>query len=120
MSGDVQVRFCERLGVKFPRATHLNVYVRSKRAGEDVMKTLRRLFTKLRLRVNESKSAVVRPWERKLLGFSFWMAKDGAIKRRIAPKALETMKERVRQITGRNRGRSLSSIVAELRMYLVG
>ena len=111
----------EKRGHAFARyADDLNVYVGSKRAGEDVMGTLRRLFGKLKLRVNDSKSAVARPWDRKFLGFTFWMAKDGTVKRRIAPKALEAMKERIRQITGRNRGRSLKSIIAELRRYLIG
>ncbi|MDI6872646.1 MAG: group II intron reverse transcriptase/maturase [Bacillota bacterium] len=111
----------EKRGHAFVRyADDCNVYVRSRRSGERVMQTLRRLYAKLRLRVNEAKSAVARPWDRKLLGYSFWVAKDGAIKRRIADQALEAMKERVRQITGRSRGRSLSSVIAELRSYLVG
>jgi group II intron reverse transcriptase/maturase len=111
----------EKRGHKFVRyADDCNVYVRSRRAGERVMQTLRRLFANLRLRVNEAKSAVARPWDRKFLGYSFWVAKDATIKRRIADKALETMKERVRQITGRSRGRSLRSVIAELRGYLVG
>jgi group II intron reverse transcriptase/maturase len=110
----------EKRGHAFVRyADDCNVYVRSQRAGERVMKTLRRLFARLRLRVNESKSAVARPWERKFLGFSFWIAKDDAVSRRVASKALTTMKDRVRSITIRH-GRSLTSIVAELRSYLVG
>lgn len=57
MSGDVHVRFCERLGVGFPRATHRNVYVRSRRAGQRVFAALRQKYAKLRLLVNEEKSA---------------------------------------------------------------
>ena len=111
----------EKRGHAFVRyADDSNVYVRSRRAGERVMQTLRRLYARLRLRVNEAKSAVARPWDRKLLGYSFWVAKEGTIKRRIADQALEAMKERVRQITGRSRGRSLPSVIAELRGYLVG
>ena len=111
----------EKRGHAFVRyADDCNVYVRSRRAGERVMQTLRRLYAKLRLRANEAKSAVARPWDRKLLGYSFWVAKEGTIKRRIADQALEAMKERVRQITGRSRGRSLPSVIAELRGYLVG
>jgi RNA-directed DNA polymerase len=110
----------ERRGHKFVRyADDCNVYVRSRRAGERVMQALRGLFANLRLGVNEAKSAVARPWERKFLGFSFWKTK-GTIKRRIADKTLETMKDRVREITGRSRGRSLSSVIAELRSYLPG
>jgi len=66
----------EKRGHAFVRyADDRNVYVKSRRAGEDIMETLRRLYAKLRLRINESKSAVARPWGRKFLGYSFWVAK---------------------------------------------
>ena len=111
----------EKRGHAFVRyADDCNVYVRSERAGERVMNALRGLYGNLRLRVNEKKSAVARPWDRKFLGYSFWVAKGGTVKRRIADKALAAMKQRVRQITGRSRGRSLPSVIAELRSYLVG
>jgi len=111
----------EKRGHAFVRyADDSNVYVRSRRAGEDVMKTLRRLYERLRLRVNEAKSAVARPQERKFLGYSFWYAKGSVVKRRVAPKALAAMKERVREITTRNGGRSMAVVIAELRSYLVG
>jgi hypothetical protein len=84
------------------------------------METLRRLYARLRLRVNEAKSAVARPQDRKFLGYSFWYAKGGEVRRRIAPKALEAMKERVREITTRNGGRSMDRVFEELRGYLVG
>ena len=110
----------EKRGHAFVRyADDCNVYVRSRRAGEDVMKTLRHLYGRLRLRINEAKSAVARPQDRKFLGYSFWYAK-GEVRRRVAPKALEAMKERVRAITARNGGRSIPSVIAELRSYLVG
>src|SRR4051812_34697 len=111
----------ERRGHAFARyADDCNVYVSSRRAGERVMEALRGLYAGLRLRVNEAKSAVGRPQERKFLGYSFWVAPGKVIKRRVAPKALATMKEKVRQITGRSRGRSVPSVVAELRGYLIG
>jgi group II intron reverse transcriptase/maturase len=111
----------ERRGHAFARyADDCNVYVRSKRAGERVMEALRRLFGNLRLRVNESKSAVARPQDRKFLGYSFWYAKGREVKRRIASKALVTMKDRVRDITKRSGGRSIPSVVGELRGYLTG
>ena len=111
----------ERRGLSFVRyGDDLNVYVRSKRAGEDAMQTLRRLYAHLRLQINESKSAVARPQDRKFLGYSFWDAEGGEVKRRVAPTALAAMKARVRQITGRTRGRSLNVVVAELRSYLPG
>src|SRR5437867_11461554 len=84
----------ESRGHAFARyADDCNVYVRSRRAGEDVMRTLRRRYAKLRLRVNEAKSAVARPWGRKFLGYSFWVAQGGEVKRRVARQALEAMKE---------------------------
>jgi len=111
----------EKRGHAFARyADDCNVYVWSKRAGERVMETLRRLYAGLRLKVNESKSAVTRPWARKFLGYSFWVAKGGEVKRRVAPKALAAVKERIRQITRRNGGQSMTAMVAELRSYLSG
>ncbi|WP_049768497.1 group II intron maturase-specific domain-containing protein [Anaeromyxobacter sp. Fw109-5] len=98
-------------------ADDCNVYVRSRRAGERVMETL---YARLRLRVNEAKSAVARPQDRKFLGYSFWYAKGGEVRRRIAPKALEAMKDRVREITARNGGRSMERVIEELRGYLAG
>lgn len=111
----------ERRGHKFVRyADDCNVYVQSKRAGERVMEALRGLYAKLRLRINEAKSAVARPCERKFLGYSFWMAPGRLVRRRVAPKALETMKQRVRAITERNGGRKIRTVIAELRGYLAG
>lgn len=113
-------RELERRGHAFARyADDCNVYVRSKRAGERVLEALRRLYAKLRLRVNEAKSAVARPHERKFLGYSFWLS-QGTVKRRVASKALAAMKDRVRVITKRNGGRSIPKVIEELRGYLVG
>jgi hypothetical protein len=67
-----------------------------------------------------NKSAVARVWGRKFLGYSFWVAKGGAVKRRVSPKALEEMKQRVRQITGRNGGRSMEQVGRVLGAYLRG
>src|SRR6478609_7176022 len=101
----------EKRGHAFVRyADDCNVYVRSRRAGERVMGLLQRLYAKLRLRVNESKSAVDLATNRKLLGYSFWVAPGRVVKRRVAKKALMTMKERVRIITRRNSGRSIEQI----------
>ena len=111
----------EKRGHAFVRyADDCNVYVRSKRAGERVMEALRRLYARLRLRVNESKSAVARPQHRKLLGYSFWYDRRGELKRRVAPKSLEAMKSRVREITSRSGGRSMTARVSELRSFLAG
>jgi RNA-directed DNA polymerase len=111
----------EKRGHAFVRyADDGNVYVRSKRAGERVMALLRRLYGRLRLRLNESKSAVARVWNRKFLGFSFWVAPGGRVQMRVAGQALDEMKDRVRRLTRRTCGRSLEQVVGELRSYLVG
>jgi group II intron reverse transcriptase/maturase len=111
----------ERRGHAFVRyADDCNVYVRSRRAGERVMEALRGFYAKLRLRVNEDKSAVARVWDRKFLGYSFWVAKGGQVKLRVAPKAMKSFKERVRQITSRSGGRSLERVCEELGKYLRG
>lgn len=111
----------EKCGHAFVRyADDCNVYVQSKRAGERVMRLLRRLYARLRLRVNETKSAVDWAWNRKLLGYSFWNGRSGVVKRRVSPKALRAMKDRVREITRRSRGQSIKRIAADLRSYLVG
>ena len=111
----------ERRGHAFVRyADDCNVYVRSERAGKRVMQALGGLYAKLRLRVNEDKSAVARVWGRTFLGYSFWVAKGRVVKLRVGAKALKGLKERVRQITSRTGGRSLEQVVGELRMYLLG
>jgi RNA-directed DNA polymerase len=111
----------ERRGHRFARyADDCNVYVRSKRAGERVMEALVGLYAKLRLRVNPDKSAVAKVFARQFLGFSFWVAPGRVIKRRVAPKALKAMKDRIREITSRSGGRSIAQVVARLRSYLVG
>jgi RNA-directed DNA polymerase len=114
-------RELERRGHAFVRyADDCNVYVRSRRAGERVMGLLRRQYGKLRLQINESKSAVAFVKGRKLLGYAFWFAPDGTVRRAVSEKALRRTKERVRQITRRNGGRSVEQIAEELRGYLSG
>lgn len=111
----------EKRGHAFARyADDSNVYVRSRRAGERVMEALKSLYAKLRLRVNESKSAVARVQDRKFLGYSFWVAKGDAVKIRVAPKALKKMKDRIRQITRRSGGKSMKMVIWELQRYLPG
>jgi RNA-directed DNA polymerase len=112
-------RELERRGHRFVRyADDSNIYVRSLRAGQRVMKGITRFIThRLKLQVNESKSAVALPVERKFLGFSFT---SGQARRRVAPKAVARFKERVRELTGRQRGISLQRMVDELSTYLRG
>ena len=108
-------------GLSFVRyADDLNIYVGSLRAGEDAMETLKHLYARLRLRINEAKSAVARPWDRKFLGYSFWVAPGRKVKRRVAPKALEAMKQRLRELTARNGGRAMKTVFAQVRSYLSG
>jgi RNA-directed DNA polymerase len=113
-------REVERRGLRFARyADDCNIYVRSRRAGSRVMESLARFITtKLKLKVNAQKSAVARPWERKFLGFSF--TNEEAPRRRIAPKAVDRFKERVRELTGRTRGVSVERMAEDLSRYLRG
>lgn len=110
----------EARGHAFVRyADDCNVYVRSRKAGERVMAGLRRLYGKLRLRINEDKSAVATATRRPFLGYAFWTRK-GEVKCAVAAKALKAMKARVRQITDRSGGRSLTRVAEDLRSYLPG
>jgi RNA-directed DNA polymerase len=113
-------RELERRGHRFCRyADDCNIYVCSRRAGERVMASMCRfLTTRLRLKVNESKSAVARPGERKFLGFS--ITTDPEPIRQIAPKALERFKTRVRELTRRTLGISLRQMIEPLARYLFG
>jgi RNA-directed DNA polymerase len=113
-------RELERRGLRFARyADDSNIYVRSRRAGERVMGSVRRFITtKLKLKVNEQKSAVARPWERKFLGFSFTSGR--VPKRRMAPKAVLRFRVKVRELTDRTRGRSTEQMATELTRYLQG
>src|SRR3981189_2346935 len=107
-------------GHRFLRyADDCNIYVRSERAGQRVMESITRFIAqKLKLKVNETKSAVARPQERKFLGFSFTAGPD--IKRTIAPKSLERFKQRIRDITRRAKGVSIKTTVEELAPYMRG
>ncbi|AIO46268.1 reverse transcriptase family protein [Burkholderia cepacia] len=111
----------ERRGHCFARyADDANVYVRSRRAGERVMALLRRLYGQLRLKVNETKSAVASVFGRKFLGYSLWVASGGVIKRKVAARALLAFKRRIRELTGRSGGRSMKDVVERLRPYVLG
>ncbi|MFA5665081.1 group II intron maturase-specific domain-containing protein, partial [Castellaniella sp.] len=102
-------------------ADDCNVYVSSRRAGERVMNLLRRLYARLRLKVNETKSAVASVFAgRKFLGYSLWVAPKGVVKRAVSTKALIAFKQRVRQLTRRSGGRSMQDVVGRLRTYLLG
>lgn len=111
----------EKRGHAFVRyADDLSVYVRSRRAGQRIFAFLRKLFARLHLRVNESKSAVVSAFRHNLLGYAFWAGRGGKVNLKVAPKALGIWKDRIRKITRRNGGRSMGAVVAELRSYVPG
>jgi RNA-directed DNA polymerase len=113
-------RELERRGHRFVRyADDCNVYVRSERAGQRVMESVTQFITQqLKLKVNEAKSAVARPQERKFLGFSFTAGPE--VRRVIAPKALDRFKRRVREITRRAKGVSMTTTIEELAPYMRG
>src|SRR6266700_1166858 len=113
-------RELERRGHRFVRyADDCNIYVGSERAGQRVMESITQFITqKLKLKVNEAKSAVARPQELKFLGFSFTGGPD--IKRKIAPKSLERFKQRIREITRRAKGISIKTTMEELAPYMRG
>jgi RNA-directed DNA polymerase len=113
-------RELERRGHRFVRyADDSNIYVRSERAGQRVMESITRFITqKLKLKVNEAKSAVARPQERKFLGFSFTAGPE--VKRVIAPKALDRFKQRIREVTRRAKGVSMETTIEELAPYMRG
>jgi len=111
----------ERRGHAFCRyADDCNVYVRSRRAGERVMALLRRLYGRLHLTVNEAKSAVASVFGRKFLGYAFWVGPGGVVKRRVANKAIEAFKDRVRELTPRVTGRGLGTVTGRLRVFMLG
>ena len=117
---DVLDKELEKRGHHFVRyADDCNVYVRSQRAGERVMASIEQFLAKrLKLKLNKVKSAVAKPRVRKFLGFSFTGGKQP--RRRIAPQAIARLKAKVRELTRRTGGQSLSQLAKELSCYLIG
>lgn len=114
-------RELERQGHRFARyADDCNVYVRSSKAGERVMELLKRQYDRLRLRINESKSAVASAFGRKFLGYELYSTGKGEVKRAVSRKALETFKCKIRRITRRTCGRSINMVIEQLRPYVLG
>ena len=110
----------EKRGHRFARyADDCNIYVKTPRAGERVMASVREFVEKkLKLKVNEKKSKVDRPQKLKFLGLTFTWDKKPRI--RIAPKALERFEERIRELTERSKGISMDRRLGELNTYLRG
>jgi RNA-directed DNA polymerase len=113
-------RELERRGHRFVRyADDCNIYVRSERAGSRVMENISRFITrKLKLKVNQSKSKVDRPWRCKFLGFRIIVGKE--TKRGIAPRSLLRFKRRVRKLTCYRRGVTIEQMIERLNRYLIG
>lgn len=113
-------KLLESRGHKFCRyADDCNIYVKSRQAGERVMSwCVRFLERRLRLQVNTEKSAVDRPWRRKFLGMSVTHGRQPKL--RIASKSVDRFKDRVREITSRRRGISVTRMIAELNRYVRG
>jgi RNA-directed DNA polymerase len=111
----------EKRGHTFVRyADDCNIYVRSEKAARRVMESMKKQYAKLKLKVNEEKSAVRRAWDSKFLGFAFGIDRNGRVKRRVAKTSIEKMKSRVRELTIRRGGRSLGQIANDLKSYLPG
>lgn len=114
-------RELERRGHRFVRyADDCNVYVKSQRAGERVLQSLRRCYAKLGLRINEAKSAVALAWDRKFLGYRLLRDSKGQVKLGVAHASLGRLKERIRRLTRVTIGRSLEQVIEDLRGYIPG
>lgn len=114
-------RELEQRGHRFARyADDCNVYVRSQKAGERVMALLKRCYDKLHLQINESKSAVAAAFDRKFLGYSLREDRKGGVMLAVSEKAMETFKQKIRQLTKRSGGRSVAEVIERLRRYVLG
>jgi RNA-directed DNA polymerase len=111
----------EARGYSFARyADDFNVYVGSHKAGQRVMALLGKLYAGLKLQINEAKSAVASAIGRKFLGYELWVAKGREVRCAVAHKALANFKARIRQLTRRSGGRSMTQVVEKLRPFMLG
>lgn len=110
----------EKRGHRFVRyADDCNIYVQSRRAGERVLASVRGFVEgALKLKVNEQKSAVDRPWKRKFLGFSVTKHREPKI--RLAKKTVTRLMDRVRELTKRSKSQAIAERIQELNTYLKG
>ena len=111
----------EQRGHKFVRyADDCNIYVKTQRAGERVMESVREfLEKKLKLKVNPKKSKVDRATRVKFLGFSFYKH-NGEMLIRVAHRSLERFREKLRRLTKRTRSGQLEDLIQEINVYLMG
>lgn len=111
----------EARGYSFARyADDCNVYVGSEKAGQRVMALLKRQYARLKLQINEDKSAVTSALGRKFLGYELWVGRGREVKCAVAGQAVANFKARIRQTTRRSGGRSMEQVVQKLRPYLLG
>jgi RNA-directed DNA polymerase len=114
-------RELERRGHRFVRyADDCNVYVRSHKAGERVLQALRRCYAKLRLKVNETKTAVADVWDRKFLGYALLRRRNGAVHLKIAEQSLQKLRHRIREMTRVTIGKSVEQVAHDLRQFIPG
>ena len=114
MSGDVHVRFRERLGGRFPGATRRNIYVNSEKAGKRVLESLSCFLEKrLKLKVNQEKSAVARPWQRKFLGYTVCSRRQN-VRLKIAPEIVQRFKGDIKAVLRSARGWSIRRTIDKL------
>ncbi len=111
----------EKRGLRFVRyADDIVIFVRTRKAGERVLESVTRFLQKrMKLQVNETKSSVELPWNVKFLGFRITQM-IGRTRLSIHPKALESFKDKVREITRRSRGVSLLTVVRDLNRFIPG
>lgn len=110
----------EKRGHSFCRyADDCNIYVKSEEAGNRVMTSIKEFLQRhLKLKVNEEKSAVARPWNRKFLGYSMTVSKETKLK--VSPKAVERLKDKMKEKFRQGRGRNLAKFIVELKPMLIG
>ncbi|EAX47271.1 RNA-directed DNA polymerase (Reverse transcriptase) [Thermosinus carboxydivorans Nor1] len=112
----------EKRGHKFMRyADDCNIYVKTRRAGERILTSVRNyLQERLKLKLNEEKSMVDRPWKLKFLGFSMYKAKGGKILIRLASQTIDRVKQKIREATARSAPQSMAERIERLNTYLGG
>jgi RNA-directed DNA polymerase len=111
----------EKRGHRFVRyADDFMIYCKSQKAAERIKQSITMfLSAKLKLKVNQDKSAVSRPWRRKFLGFTYFHM-CGQSKVRIHAKSLNRLKDKVRELTSRSRGKSLKQVIENINQYVIG
>jgi len=114
-------RALQQRGHRFARyADDCNVYVRSQKAGERVLRWMRKMYAQLHLRMNEKKTEVGSVFGRKFLGYCLRRWSGNTVKVAVAPKALDTFKQRIRVITRRVGGQGMTQIAEQMRDYVPG